>query len=487
MRRRSQHHALFTASKPVTTSRFDNPFKYSEAEGFASDVPPVMMSLNPSSGSDGTMRSPSKKIRDACSSVFKSPSSESPVHRGRSTTCFVANFTLLSSLRDFIRLLYPNPEKEGAESFTIYAMFRIRILALLFLTLLIPITPVTAEGSAEPSEPSDKSGPLSSSPSDLITPEIESAITNGQRFLKKRQLNKGNIGASYPVAETSLATLALLASGSTPDRGPYRETIRRGLTYVLSQARGRTTYFTEAEEDSRMHGHGFAMLLLAELYGSYELSPGMDQEQLKKTLESAIHRTRYAQTELGGWGYHPVPDDGDEASVTITQIQALRAARNAGIRVGSSMIEQAVEYVKKSHDGGGRFMYSLSQNRKRYSFALTAAAVSTLNYTGIYQGNSSRQSKELSSMIEAGLTYMKNHVPEPGDRWYYYGMFYAAQAFYFSENENWENWYRTYASELVQMQKKDGSWESDVTRVYSTSLALLILQIPYKYLPIFQK
>jgi hypothetical protein len=359
-------------------------------------------------------------------------------------------------------------------------------IVYLLLILSMSAAQVSVEG-ADPSDPSEHSDRLSSASSELITPEIRSAIRKGQRFLTKRQLSKGNIGASYPVAETSLATLALLASGSTPDRGPYRDTIRNGLKYVLSQARGRTTYFTEAQEESRMHGHGFALLLLSELYGSYELPPGIDQDQLQKTLESAIHRTRYAQTELGGWGYHPVPNEGDEASVTITQIQALRAARNAGIHVSSSTIEKAVEYVKKSHDGGGRFMYSLSQNRKRYSFALTAAAVSTLNYTGIYQGDPGRRSAELASMIDAGLSYMKNHVPEPGDRWYYYGMFYAAQAFYFSKDENWEDWYQTYASELVREQHEKGYWESDVSSVYSTSLALLILQIPYKYLPIFQK
>ncbi len=321
----------------------------------------------------------------------------------------------------------------------------------------------------------------------LITPEIQQSIQKGLRFLEKRQLNSGKIGGSYPIAETSLATLAFLASGSTPSRGPYRKTIRRGTGYVFSQARGRNAYFASSSGKSRMHGHGFATLMLAEVYGCNALPTRLSHKKLKSKIESAIRTTRYAQTELGGWGYHPVPDDGDEASVTITQIQALRAARNAGLRVESETIDRAIDYVRKSHDGGGRFKYSLSQNRKRYSFALTAAAVSTLNYSGIYQDASPSNRNNQSVLINEGLAYMKENVPEPGERWYYYGMFYAAQAFYFSKHSNWVDWYEEYARELVDNQRNNGSWKSDISSVYSTSLALLILQIPQKSLPIFQK
>ena len=37
------------------------------------------------------------------------------------------------------------------------------------------------------------------------------------------------------------------------------------------------------------------------------------------------------------------------------------------------------------------------------------------------------------------------------------------------------------------MQQPDGSWQGDgIGQVYGTSIAVIILQLPYKYLPVFQ-
>jgi hypothetical protein len=41
---------------------------------------------------------------------------------------------------------------------------------------------------------------------------------------------------------------------------------------------------------------------------------------------------------------------------------------------------------------------------------------------------------------------------------------------------------------LLAAQSNDGSWEGDaVGKVYGTAIALVILQIPYGYLPILQR
>ena len=36
------------------------------------------------------------------------------------------------------------------------------------------------------------------------------------------------------------------------------------------------------------------------------------------------------------------------------------------------------------------------------------------------------------------------------------------------------------------MQQPDDTWQGDVGPVYGTSIALTILQLPYKFLPIYQ-
>ncbi len=323
----------------------------------------------------------------------------------------------------------------------------------------------------------------------LLNSKIREAVRHGRSYLASKQLNSGQFHDRYPVAITSLACLALMAGGSTSSRGPYRNEIQKGLEYIFSRAGGQRVFLTGSGGRGRMHGHGFALLFLSEVYGNMPDEYTSRGKELRSIIEKAVEVTRYAQTRLGGWGYKPNPEKGDEASVTITQIQALRAARNAGIKVESSTIEKAIEYVRKCHGGNGRFKYSLSRGSSRYSFALTAAAVSTLNYSGLYSSMASDEhEKEVQAMIQAGLNYMQNNmVKNPDDRWFFYGHFYAAQAFYFAGGDAWVDYYRNISRRLLDVQKRDGSWKGRISPEYSTALALLILQVPYKHLPIFQK
>jgi len=59
-------------------------------------------------------------------------------------------------------------------------------------------------------------------------------------------------------------------------------------------------------------------------------------------LTRAVQFTCKAQTSRGGWGYVSVLDgnDWDEGSVSVTQVQALRAARNAGIAIPREAIDK---------------------------------------------------------------------------------------------------------------------------------------------------
>ncbi len=75
-------------------------------------------------------------------------------------------------------------------------------------------------------------------------------------------------GRAYPVAITSLAGMALLAHGNTPTRGRYAPQLRGTVDY-LSNARSPQALITGPSQDSGqpMHGHGFALMFLATVYG----------------------------------------------------------------------------------------------------------------------------------------------------------------------------------------------------------------------------
>ena len=90
-----------------------------------------------------------------------------------------------------------------------------------------------------------------------------------------------------------------------------------------------------------------------------------------------------AQTTAGGWGYVSAKDGGDfdEGSTCITQVQGLRACRNAGIPVPKEIIDRAVEYIKKVYDGRkAGVQYSIKGGGSRPP--ITAAAVACLFNSG---------------------------------------------------------------------------------------------------------
>ena len=51
----------------------------------------------------------------------------------------------------------------------------------------------------------------------------------------------------------------------------------------------------------------------------------------------------------------------------------------------------------------------------------------------------------------------------------------------------WSRWYRQVRNELVRVQQGSGAWEDNTGYNCPTALAVIILQLPNRYLPIFQK
>ena len=320
---------------------------------------------------------------------------------------------------------------------------------------------------------------------ELITPETELAIAKGVAYLVRTQSRAGSWRArthyrGYPCAMSALAGLALMAAGNTPCEGPHAVNVRRAVDYVLSCANRNGLVAKLGEEGARpMYAHGFGTLFLAEAYGM-EQDPDQ-QRKIRRVLERAVRLTARSQSGDGGWLYTP-DANGDEGSVTITQIQALRAARNAGIKVPKSTITRACDYIAKCANADGGISYSL-RNRGSSRPAITAAAVAVLYNAGDYE----------NPIALKALDYLKKHLKGTASRrvWAghaFYTTLYASQAMYLSSEENWKGFFPERRDHLLKQQKEDGSWMGDhVGETYGTALALLVLQLPYRYLPILQR
>ena len=51
----------------------------------------------------------------------------------------------------------------------------------------------------------------------------------------------------------------------------------------------------------------------------------------------------------------------------------------------------------------------------------------------------------------------------------------------------WQSWWPPIRGELLEKQTAEGSWRGQAGQEYGTAMALIILQIPNRLLPIFQK
>ena len=309
-----------------------------------------------------------------------------------------------------------------------------------------------------------------------ITPELRAAVQSGLAWLADHQAMDGSYGnlSHYGphVGITGLAGLAFMMDGNTPGRGRYGEVVDRCLVFILNHSSESGLLAAETSHGP-MYGHGFATLFLAEVYG---MTP---RPQVREILRKAVRLIVSTQNDEGGWRYQPVRADAD-ISVTVCQISAMRAASNVGIYVEKDVIERAIEYVKNSQNPDGGFRYMLSTGGS--AFARSAAGVASLQYAGVYSGDE----------IERGLQYVERFLPSisppaQSPSHYYYGQYYASQAMFLAGDEYWGRWWPAIRHELLERRTDGGFWRGQAGNEYGTAMALIILQMPNRLLPIFQK
>ncbi|MEX2672497.1 MAG: prenyltransferase/squalene oxidase repeat-containing protein [Phycisphaeraceae bacterium] len=305
-----------------------------------------------------------------------------------------------------------------------------------------------------------------------ITPALQESVSKGLAYLAQQQQPDGSFGADRygrHVGTSALAGLAFMSNGDVPGRGRYGTQVTRALDFVLDSVHENGLVAADTSHGP-MYGHGFATLFLGEIYGMTH------DRRTREALVKAVRLIVGSQNHEGGWRYQPVPREAD-ISVTICQIMGLRAARNAGIRVPRETIDKAVEYTRRCQNADGGFRYMLSSGNS--AFPRSAAGVATLYYAGIYSDDA----------IDRGLEYIMQHMPGEGRNTphYFYGHYYAVQAMYMAGGRFWQQWFPAIREELLERQSADGSWDGQAGKSYGTSMALIILQMPNRYLPILQK
>ena len=312
-----------------------------------------------------------------------------------------------------------------------------------------------------------------------LTPAVRASIDAGLATLAEKgfQNDNGSWGnGSNDVAETSLALMAFMLKGEVPGRGTYGHIMDKAIVYLLDKGKEQRGFIGTPQNHAGMYEHGLAVLALSEAWGQSK------NPRIKTTLRRAVDIILRAQNSAGGWRYNPEPRDAD-LSMTVMQIVALNSAREAGISVPDATIDRAKDYVITCYDensGGFRYM----PNSGEPGFARTAAGVMSLIMCG------QRNSKE----AQRGLLFLKAYPDKKFDKNYprfHYSHYYAVQAMYQSGDADFKAWYPKISATILSKQEKVGDdlkgWSGGHGKAYSTALSILILGVPYRSLPIYQR
>jgi hypothetical protein len=382
-----------------------------------------------------------------------------------------------------------NPCRGARRVQPLWQWFKARATGLALLSILLASTTLSQEirlrRTPPPPPPGAEKAPAIGAPNvvrgDEITPKQRAAVEKGLIWLANHQGKDGAYGGEgmgRHAGITGLAGLAFMQAGNLPGRGKYGDNVNKCVDFVL-QSGTESGLISGDNTQGPMYGHGFATLFLAEVYGM------TGDDRVKEKLQKAVRLIERTQNNEGGWRYMPVPYDAD-ISVSICQIMALRAARDAGIKVEKDVIDKSIKYVISCQNSDGGFSYQSPKTGggSQSGFARSAAGVAALYYAGVFEGDN----------VARGLKYVAQFNPNPkrgggvegqGEGHYYYGNYYAVQAMFLAGGDYWASWYPAIRDQLIAKQDSAGNWEGDASHDYATSMALIILQMPNRYLPVY--
>jgi hypothetical protein len=315
---------------------------------------------------------------------------------------------------------------------------------------------------------------------EVVPRDVREMYDRGLQYLTKTQSEDGDWkGGQSGAGVTGMALMAYLASGEDPNFGLYTSQVRKATRSIIRAQDASTGFFQNS-----MYHHGFAMLGLAEAYGSVDdatLWPAGErtkERSIGAALELAVRAavTSQKKNSFGGWRYSPDSNDAD-TSVSGAVLVGLLAARNAGIAVPDEAIDRAISYYQSMTAESGQVAYSGGLGG--FDESLARISIGSLVY-------SVARRKDLPQ-YKATIEYLKQRLETSPQSYREYTAYYQAQALFQGDIESWEKWNKILVRQLKQQQQPDGSFNGDFGPQVATPLSLLALALNYRFLPIYER
>lgn len=338
------------------------------------------------------------------------------------------------------------------------------------------------------------------------TPSSEQAVLRGLRWLEAHQqinkTSKNRGGWSFNLhdapgcngkcrhsgeeisttAATSLALLAMLGYGNTREKGEFQTCIAEGLYHLSVKARQRNGIpGYDLRDGGRMYAQALSALTFCE---AYILEDKKDTD-LEKLAKGSIEWLIWAQNqETGGWRY--MPQQAGDVTVTVWVLMALKSGKMAGFNIPSQTMIGMERFLQSvSSDHGTRFSYRPGEDPIR---STTAVGLFGKMFTG---------SPREAAFLQNGTALLAEWQHSPTDIYYDY---YATMIMRHYGGQRWHKWNTAMRDYLIATQEfrghETGSWyfdEPDKThnqyggRLYTTAFATMILEVYYRYMPLYQE
>lgn len=285
-------------------------------------------------------------------------------------------------------------------------------------------------------------------------------------------------GADADTGISGLALLAFLGAGQTHLQGTHRQTVQRGLEYLLRVQASDGNLAGRARAYAFMYCHAMAGLALSEAYAM------TGDQRLRPAVQRAVAYTLHCQhPTTGGWRYRR-GDLGDTSQLGW-QLMLLKSAESAGIEVPTAALEGAIRYLKSVSSGtyGGLAAYRPSEPSSR---PMTAEALFCKQLLGM--------SRQNPASDEAG-DFLLGELPgtEAAANFYYW--YYGTLAMFQLGGPHWQRWNAALQDNLIGSQVQHGAdagswhprtvWGGYGGRVYTTAMGALCLEVYYRYLPLY--
>jgi len=276
---------------------------------------------------------------------------------------------------------------------------------------------------------------------------------------------------------TAMALLPFLGAGNTHKKGAYKKQVEAGLYYLTRAIKVKGATGDLTDPGGRLYSHGLAAITLCEAFAMTK------DRQLMAPAQMSLNFIVYAQDPVGG-GWRYTPKQAGDTSVVGWQLMALKSGHMGYLQVPPATIQGCYKFLDSvAANSGATYGYTTPGAGQ----ATTAVGLLCRMYMGW---------KKEEPALQRGVDQLAKWGPSKGNMYYNY---YATQVMRHTGGKRWDVWNKELRDYLVVSQEKgnghsSGSWTigSDHGarsggRLYTTTLATMILEVYYRHMPIYAK